>query len=105
MRAMGISRELSGHQRTAQEPRRHSPARKTPNKGRTATRSKRAIPRVINLAWGVGSAPLRPSKGLIIILSQITGKSCDEFTTILVAAAGRIARRHFRKGRNLNESS
>lgn len=38
-------------------------------------------------AWG--RHLFGPSKGLIIILSQITGKSCDEFTTIRDSGYGR----------------
>lgn len=39
-------------------------------------------------AWGRHLFGL--SKGLIIILSQITGKSCDEFTTIRDSSYGRL---------------
>lgn len=47
----------------AQEPKKYSLVKRAPNKGAPLCAARRTIPRVINSARGVGSAPLRAQQG------------------------------------------
>jgi len=84
--AIGISKALS-RRRTAAK-RTHRNRRDIRLRKRRAIRMHRYARQDIRFhgssirprAWGRHLS--EPSKGLIIILSQITGKNCDEFTTI-----------------------
>lgn len=84
--AIGISKALSRRRTAAKRTRKNR--RDIRLRKRRAIRMHRYARQDIRFhgssirprAWGRHLS--EPSKGLIIILSQITGKNCDEFTTI-----------------------
>jgi len=83
--AIGISKALSRHQTAPKTRRNWRNIRLRRGRSIRAHRYARQGVRFHGSsirpgAWG--RHLFGPSKGLIIILSQITGKSCDEFTTI-----------------------
>jgi len=55
--------ETSDGSEDAQELKKYSLAKRAVNKGTPLRAARRTIPRVINSAWGVGSAPLRAQQG------------------------------------------